>query len=169
MLNRSLCLAIVVLLALAPAASGQQRPGTPPDAPQRPQAPGQHETASAADDQASQTPHVLRLDGREIRYTATAGRFPSASTTGRSRPGCSSSPTRRTARMRGRGRLLPVQRRAGIGDGVAAHGVVRTAAREDGRRRLPAGPPYQLVDNENSLIDVADLVFVDAIDTGYSA
>ena len=29
-------------------------------------------------------------------------------------------------------------------------------------------PPYHLVDNENSLIDVTDLVFVDAISTGYS-
>jgi carboxypeptidase C (cathepsin A) len=29
-------------------------------------------------------------------------------------------------------------------------------------------PPYNLADNENSLIDVTDLVFVDAIDTGYS-
>ncbi len=29
-------------------------------------------------------------------------------------------------------------------------------------------PPYQLVDNPNSLLDVSDLVFVDAIDTGYS-
>ena len=29
-------------------------------------------------------------------------------------------------------------------------------------------PPYQLVDNEYSLIDVSDLVFVDAIDTGFS-
>ena len=29
-------------------------------------------------------------------------------------------------------------------------------------------PPYRLVDNEYSLIDVSDLVFIDAIDTGYS-
>jgi carboxypeptidase C (cathepsin A) len=29
-------------------------------------------------------------------------------------------------------------------------------------------PPFELADNEHSLIDVADLVFVDAIDTGYS-
>ena len=29
-------------------------------------------------------------------------------------------------------------------------------------------PPYHLVDNENSLIDATDLVFIDAIDTGYS-
>jgi len=31
-----------------------------------------------------------------------------------------------------------------------------------------AAPPYKLVDNENSLIDTTDLVFVDAIDTGFS-
>ena len=29
-------------------------------------------------------------------------------------------------------------------------------------------PPYHFVDNDNSLIDVTDLVFVDAISTGYS-
>jgi carboxypeptidase C (cathepsin A) len=29
-------------------------------------------------------------------------------------------------------------------------------------------PPYQLVDNVNSLLDTSDLVFIDAIDTGYS-
>jgi carboxypeptidase C (cathepsin A) len=29
-------------------------------------------------------------------------------------------------------------------------------------------PPYHLVDNENTLLDVTDMVFVDAIDTGYS-
>ena len=29
-------------------------------------------------------------------------------------------------------------------------------------------PPYRLVDNEHSLIDSTDLVFVDAISTGYS-
>src|SRR5437763_517685 len=35
------------------------------------------------------------------------------------------------------------------------------------RTRGPA-PPYRLVDNVSSLIDVSDLVFIDAIDTGYS-
>ena len=29
-------------------------------------------------------------------------------------------------------------------------------------------PPYQLEDNENTLLDATDLVFVDAIDTGFS-
>lgn len=33
---------------------------------------------------------------------------------------------------------------------------------------LPIGPPYQLVDNEFSLFDESDLVFVDPVSTGYS-
>src|SRR5207247_4708073 len=36
---------------------------------------------------------------------------------------------------------------------------------EDG---FQPAPPYHLVDNESSLIDVTDMVFVDAISTGYS-
>ncbi|MDF1520204.1 MAG: hypothetical protein RQ728_01905 [Brevefilum sp.] len=33
---------------------------------------------------------------------------------------------------------------------------------------IPIGPPYQLVDNEFSLFDESDLVFVDPVSTGYS-
>ena len=29
-------------------------------------------------------------------------------------------------------------------------------------------PPYQLVDNDESLLDVTDLVFIDPVSTGYS-
>ena len=36
------------------------------------------------------------------------------------------------------------------------------------RRRLTVPLPFELVDNAESLIDVADLVFVDAVGTGYS-
>lgn len=32
----------------------------------------------------------------------------------------------------------------------------------------PIGPPFQLVDNEYSLFDVSDLVFIDPVSTGYS-
>jgi hypothetical protein len=42
-----------------------------------------------------------------------------------------------------------------------------TAVRS-GTRRAPARCRSGSVDNDNSLIDIADLVFVDAIDTGYS-
>jgi carboxypeptidase C (cathepsin A) len=32
----------------------------------------------------------------------------------------------------------------------------------------PVGPPHKLVDNEFSLFDVSDLVFIDPVSTGYS-
>ena len=32
----------------------------------------------------------------------------------------------------------------------------------------PTPPPYQLVENEHSLLDVSDLVFIDPVSTGYS-
>ena len=33
---------------------------------------------------------------------------------------------------------------------------------------LPIGPPYRLVDNENTWLDATDLVFIDPVGTGYS-
>src|SRR5262249_46471501 len=37
-----------------------------------------------------------------------------------------------------------------------------------GDEGFQTAPPYHLVDNESSLLDVSDLVFIDAVDTGYS-
>jgi carboxypeptidase C (cathepsin A) len=160
-------LAVVVLaLFLPPFVSAQQRPGAAPDAAP---APARHETAGAAPDKISQTSHLLRLDGREIRYTASAGTLPIRLDDGRV-----------AARMFFTAytkdgedvRTRPVSFLYNGGPGSAtvwlhmgsfAPRKVRMA--EEG---FQPAPPFQLVDNENSLIDVSDLVFVDAIDTGYS-
>src|SRR5438093_6844246 len=37
---------------------------------------GRNEVAGAAEEKISQTSHTIRLDGREIKYTATAGTLP---------------------------------------------------------------------------------------------
>ena len=169
MTNRSLSLAVIVLLAFAPAALAQQRPGAPPDAPQRPQAAGQYETASAVADEPSKTPHVLRLDGREIRYTATAGTIPIRLDDGKV-----------AARMffvaytkdGEDAKTRPIAFLYNGGPGSASVWLHMGSFAPRRARMADEGfqpaPPYQLVDNEHSLIDVADLVFVDAIDTGYS-
>ena len=169
MLNRALALAIAALIVVAPAALGQQRPGAPPDAPQRPQASGQHETASADADKASQTAHVLRLDGREIRYTATAGTIPIRLDDGKV-----------AARMffvaytkdgeDAKTRPIAFLYNGGPGSAtvwlhMGSFAPKRAKMADEG---FQPAPPYELVDNANSLVDVADLVFVDAIDTGYS-
>jgi carboxypeptidase C (cathepsin A) len=169
--NRTPCLAIIVVLALAvaPAALGQQRPGATPDAPQRPQAAGQYETASAVADEPSKTTHVLRLDGREVRYTATAGTMPIRLDDGKvaarmffvayTKDG-EDAKTRPIAFLYNGG---PGSASVWLHMGSFAPRRARMA--DDG---FQPAPPYELVDNEHSLIDVADMVFVDAIDTGFS-
>ena len=75
-------IAIVALLfvwaAAAPFAQG--RGGQQPQ-PQQPQAQAnqngpREEYAGAAEEKISTTSHTIRLDGREIKYTATAGTLP---------------------------------------------------------------------------------------------
>ena len=63
---------------------------------------------------------------------------------------------------------LPVQRRPGLVDRLAAHGRVRPGARADRRHAPHAAAPYSVVDNDQSLLDVSDLVFIDAPGTGFS-
>ena len=63
---------------------------------------------------------------------------------------------------------LPVQRGARVIDGVVAHGRVRAGP----RRRRPTGgtrrAPYSVINNDQSLLDASDLVFIDAPGTGFS-
>jgi len=177
MLKRSRSVPVVVLLALASAAFGQQRPGSqpgappgaPPETPQRPQVAGQYETASAAADEPSQTRHVVRLDGRDIAYTATAGTLPIRLDDGKI-----------AARMffvaytkdgeEAKKRPVAFLYNGGPGSAtiwlhMGSFAPKRAKMADDG---FQPAPPFELVDNEQSLIDAADLVFVDAIDTGYS-
>jgi len=48
---------------------------------------------------------------------------------------------------------------------MGAFGPRRVVLSEDGKT---VAPPYRLVDNEESLLDVSDLVFIDPVSTGYS-
>ncbi|HEX9163011.1 MAG TPA: peptidase S10 [Thermoanaerobaculia bacterium] len=49
---------------------------------------------------------------------------------------------------------------------MGAFGPKRVNYRDD--EGHPAAPPYHLVDNENSLLDITDLVFIDPVTTGFS-
>jgi len=164
-----IALALFVVFGPTLAAAPQQRPGAPPGTEQKPPAARGHETANPAPDKASQTYHLLRLDGREVKYTATASTLPIRLDDGQV-----------GARMffvaytkdgeDVRKRPIAFLYNGGPGSasiwlhmGSFAPRKVRMA--EEG---FQPPPPFELVDNENSLIDVSDLVFVDAIDTGYS-
>src|SRR4051795_12923186 len=62
----------VIAVLLSTPLAAQQRGQNPAQAP----APSQHESAGPAEEKVSQTSHTVRLDGRDIKYTATAGTLP---------------------------------------------------------------------------------------------
>ena len=132
-------------------------------------APSQRETAGRAEEKTSQTSHTARLDGRDIKYTATTGTLPIRGDDGNVQ-----------ARMffvaytkDGEDvKTRPVSFLYNGGPGAAtiwlhmgSFAPKRVQMADEG---FQPSPPYRLVDNENSLIDATDLVFVDAISTGYS-
>ena len=167
--KRSLPLVLALVLFLVVPVLPQQRPGRPSEADQAPQAPTRYERASLVPDKHSQTPHLIRIDGRDIKYTATAGTLPIRLDDGKV-----------AARMffvaytkDGEDlKTRPVSFLYNGGPGSASVWLHMGSFAPRKARMAEEGfqppPPYQLVENEYSLIDVSDMVFVDAIDTGYS-
>jgi carboxypeptidase C (cathepsin A) len=175
MFKRACLITTFVLLSSIPSVA--QGRGGRGDAPQPP-APGGADTAAAsprvetagpAEEKISRTSHVVRFDGREIKYTATTGTLPIRLDSGQV-----------VARMffvaytkDGEDvKTRPVSFLYNGGPGAAtiwlhmgSFAPLHVQLADDG---FPPAPPYRLVPNESSLIDVSDLVFIDAIDTGYS-
>jgi len=172
MVKRAALATFVLILSLT-SAFAQGRGGQPPQQP-RPDEPGgqpqsRTETASVTDEKPSVTSHTVRVDGREIKYTATTGTLPIRLDDGRI-----------AARMffvaytkDGEDtKTRPVSFLYNGGPGAAtiwlhmgSFAPKHVLMADDG---FQPPPPYKLVDNDNSLIDATDIVFIDAIDTGYS-
>ena len=179
MLRRSVLLSAFCLAALG-SVGAQQRPGGPPATTQRPQTPatiqeagaqaaGRYEVATAKEEVISRTSHAVRLDGREIKYTATVGTLPIRLDDGKvaarmffvayTRDG-EDAKSRPVSFIYNGG---PGSASVWLHMGSFAPRHVKMA--DEG---FQPAPPYQIQDNAYSLIDVSDLVFVDAIDTGFS-
>lgn len=163
---------IIVLLSASPALAqgrGGQQQQQAQQPPQASQNGPREEYAGPAEEKISTTPHTIRLDGREIKYTATAGTLPIRLDNGQV-----------VARMffvaytkDGEDvRTRPLSFLYNGGPGAATiwlhMGSFAPRAVQMGDDGLQPAPPYKLVDNESSLIDVSDMVFVDAVSTGYS-
>jgi carboxypeptidase C (cathepsin A) len=158
-------IAAPIALVAAPTAAQQRGQNSAQQAAQ----PGARESAGPAEEKTSRTPHTITLDGREIKYTATAGTLPIRGDDGKvqarmfyvayTRDG-EDPKTRPLSFLYNGG---PGSATVWLHMGSFAPRHVQMA--DDG---FQPAPPYQLVDNPNSLIDVSDLVFVDAISTGYS-
>ena len=159
-------LAVAVPRLIAQGRGNQQAPAPP--------APGataaaREEYFGPSEEKVSTTSHTVRVDGREIKYTATVGTIPIRT-------------DNNTVQARmffvaytkdGEDpRTRPISFLYNGGPGAAtvwlhmgSFAPRHVQMAEDG---FQPAPPFRLEDNENSLIDATDMVFVDAISTGYS-
>jgi len=140
------------------------------------------ETKPTPKDQLVETQHVIVLGGQEIRYTVTAGTIVLKEETEKTGEKAGESEgekpkasvffvayTRDDVADKAR-RPLTFSFNGGPGSSsVWLHlgllGPRRVVMQDDGG--LPP-PPYRLADNEFSLLDVTDLVFIDPVSTGFS-
>lgn len=154
-----------VILVLASLAAGQT-PAPPRDgaaAPERFPAP-------PAVEKLQKTQHTIQINGHSIAYTATAGTLVLKKDDGK--------PTASMFFVAYTRDDMPDQSRRPItfafngGPGSASIWLHMGAL---GPKRVVLGPkgeqlppPYRLTDNENSLIEFSDVVFIDPVTTGYS-
>lgn len=158
----SLLIAMVTPMAL-PAEEPTNEP-SPPAAKTTAQA------DSLLPEDASVTQHTLMLDGVEIAYTATAGTLTLRGEDEKATADVFYIAYTRDDRGDGVTRPLTFSFNGGPGSSsVWMHmgllGPKRVVLEDDGS---PVPPPYALVDNAYSLLDVTDLVFIDPVSTGFS-
>ncbi len=119
-------------------------------------------------EQLSETRHSIVVDGRELDYTATAGTITLSEEDGTEKANVffvAYTIDDNTAK-----RPVTFTFNGGPGSSsvwlhLGAFGPRRVKLDDEGR---PIGPPYTLVDNEATILDLTDLVFIDPVTTGYS-
>jgi len=173
-------LAVFVLSFLVSGLSAAQKPQTPTETSEKPaEKPGEKppekpkeekKTPAPPEEKTVQTKHTIRIGGQEIKYTATAGTIILKLEEGT--PKASVFFVAYTKDDVGDFAKRPVTFTFNGGPGSASIWLHLGAF---GPRRVEMGdagallpPPYKLVDNESSLLDLTDLVFIDPVSTGYS-
>jgi carboxypeptidase C (cathepsin A) len=116
------------------------------------------------------THHKARIGGREIAYTATAGTMLLKKDDGTVRATVYMTAYTRDGVSDVGHRPITFAYNGGPGSASAwlhmgAFGPRRVVMDDDG---WAPPPPYQIADNEESLLDVTDLVFIDPVSTGFS-
>ncbi len=124
--------------------------------------------------------HTLTIGGRQLKYTVTTGTMVLKEETAdrekesEGEKAAGADLLHRLHQRRREGQIqtpdhVLVQRRTRLLVRVAAHGCAGTAPRRARiRRAICRVRPSSLTDNEYSLLDETDLVFIDPVSTGYS-
>lgn len=147
-----------------PAAEGKKE-----DKPGKDDKPEEDKAAKEAK-KASVTDHSLLINGQKVDYTATAGTLSLKDAEGKTTADIFYVSYTRKGIADAASRPLTFSFNGGPGSSsVWMHlgllGPKRVKLRDDG---FAVPPPYQLVENEFSLLDETDLVFIDPVGTGYS-
>jgi carboxypeptidase C (cathepsin A) len=168
--------AATTLLAAGAFAQGrgnqQQRPGGQPAAAQTPQPepqPGQARRGPPAEEKTSVTHHKARIGGQDISYTATAATYVVKADDGTPKASIFFVAYTKDDVSDLTKRPLSFVYNGGPGSAsLFTHmglGPKRIVLNDDGSG-MPA--PYSIVDNNDSFLDATDMVFIDAVSTGYS-
>lgn len=147
---------LALMLLVCPVLFGQEQAKEPKEAPQK--------------DQISTTQHTITMGGQTIAYTARAGTMilkneegtPRASIFFVSYTRDGADPARRPVTFTfngGPGSSSVWLHMGAVGPKRVVYGD------DDGHAAVP---PYRVMDNENTLLDVTDLVFIDPVTTGFS-
>ncbi len=168
--------AALILFGASLSIAQQQAPSAPPAA-----KPGEKTAAAAPadadkktppvpEDKVVQTKHSARIGGQEIKYTATAGMLVMKDEEGKPKASVFYMAYTRDDVTDVAQRPIMFTFNGGPGSAsvwlhLGAFGPRRVEMGDAGAL-LP--PPYKLVDNESSLLDVTDMVFIDPVSTGYS-
>jgi carboxypeptidase C (cathepsin A) len=126
--------------------------------------------APPPEDKQSKTQHTLRIGGQEIKYTATAGTMVLKTEEGQPKASVFYIAYTKDGVTDAGQRPVCFTFNGGPGSSsvwlhLGAFGPRRVEMGDVGKL-VP--PPWKLVDNEHSLLDVTDLVFIDPVTTGYS-
>jgi carboxypeptidase C (cathepsin A) len=146
----------------------QQQPTPPPE--KAAEKPKEEKKPAVPEEKIVQSKHSIKLGGQEIKYTATAGTILLKLEDGT--PKASIFYVAYTKDDVSDAGQRPITFSFNGGPGSASVWLHLGAF---GPRRVQMGdagsllpPPYKLVDNDASLLDITDLVFIDPVSTGYS-
>lgn len=149
---------------------GQQPNGEKPADKTAEKSKEEKEKKPAPEDKSVLTKHSVRIGGQEVKYTATAGTMVLKLEDGTPKASVFYVAYTRDDMQDAAKRPITFAFNGGPGAGslwlhIGALGPRRVEMGDAGNL-LP--PPYKFVDNEASILDVTDIVFIDPVTTGYS-
>ena len=162
---------LVFAALLAAQRPGRREPQPPEAAPGAPAAaPAPTAPRKTPEEKVSQTRHTVRVGGQEIKYTAIAATLNLKKEDGTVTASIFYIAYTRDDVADVSQRPLTFSFNGGPGSSsvwlhLGALGPRRVLMQPEGK---PTPPPYRLVDNEYSILDGTDLVFIDPVSTGYS-